>query len=937
MILLSNSYLMAQSTQDYFLKIKQGHDLGAIQKTTNIDSTLTLSFANSDLKNILNSKTIYKFEKPFPNLNSAFLDLVYLITIDDTESTTDITSRNEVQYLELIEDDIQLTEDFSQPYAIVPNDYIDVLLGGRNTALDLIKAPLAWTIATGENVLVGVADTKVDLNHFDMPVIQEINQPITNTDKHGTGVVGMIAAKTNNGLGIASLAHNASIVSAPRLGYQAVYALSQTPGVKVINCSWRSNCSYSQTLDELYAAIADIGILVVASAANGPNSNSSCGDGHGYAYPASYNSTLSVTSVGERVPIGVVDDGVPGETMSWIDVHRFRPDIPGNTSSHTHNDKVDVCAPGINTLILTDEYDVYPDGYRRGIGTSISAPIVSALGALIFSVNPNLTAYQVKDIIKSTADDIYYIPYNQPYIGQLGTGRINAYRAVKTAQCMLNPGGGLDLAMQNSNLDMFEEPDVESEILWQSEDIWVRNQNDGNLIKVHENPEYGSGPNYVYVRVTNNSCVTSSGSDTLNLYWSKANTALTWPNHWDGSLYIEDPVTNEGILMGDQIGSLSIPVLGPGESKILEFPWNVPNPDDYKNINFIPWSFSFLARIESLDDPIPPIISTSLPHLVKSSNNIIWKNTTVVDLIPNLSTDIASAVGIGNPYNTPHAFNLEFKIDDHETGKPIYEEAEVSVQMDNILFNAWQNGGNSATYADSTNISNKKIISANNAQLSNIQFAANEIGTLSIKFNFLTKEVTDKKKYTLYVMQRDAVTNELVGGETYIINKIPRPVFTANAGNDETIDRSESVTISAAQITEAAIYNWYDSEGNFIYTGTDLTVAPDVTKKYKLEIISDIDGYKDYDEVEVTVNPYHLESLVPNPALNQVTVNYIADEAASAYLMVVNTTSGVSDNYIVDTALNSIVLDISNYTSGTYSVALVCDGQIQDSKNLLKQ
>ena len=64
---------------------------------------------------------------------------------------------------------------------------------------------------------------------------------------------------------------------------------------------------------------------------------------------------------------------------------------------------------------------------------------------------------------------------------------------------------------------------------------------------------------------------------------------------------------------------------------------------------------------------------------------------------------------------------------------------------------------------------------------------------------------------------------------------------------------------------------------------------------------------------------------------------YVAQDAGSAYLMVVNTTSGVSDNYIVDTALNSIVLDISNYTSGTYSVALVCDGQIQDSKNLLKQ
>ncbi|WP_313112012.1 S8 family serine peptidase [Aequorivita sediminis] len=245
--MFSNTYIIGQNTKDYFLKIKQGHDLGVIQKTLNNDSTLTLSINNSSFANLINQKPSYKFEKPFLNLNSPFLDLVYLMTINDNVSINDILNRTEVDYLELIEDDIQLADE-PMPFAIVPNDYTDTLFGGKNTSLDLIKAPLAWTISTGENVLIGVADTKVDLNHFDIPVIQEINQPITNTDKHGTGVVGMIAAKTNNGLGIASLAHNASIVSAPRLGDQAVYALPQIPGVKIINCSWQSTCTYNIAL-----------------------------------------------------------------------------------------------------------------------------------------------------------------------------------------------------------------------------------------------------------------------------------------------------------------------------------------------------------------------------------------------------------------------------------------------------------------------------------------------------------------------------------------------------------------------------------------------------------------------------------------------------------------------------------------------------------------
>ncbi len=82
--------------------------------------------------------------------------------------------------------------------------------------------------------------------------------------------------------------------------------------------------------------------------------------------------------------------------------------------------------------------------------------------------------------------------------------------------------------------------------------------------------------------------------------------------------------------------------------------------------------------------------------------------------------------------------------------------------------------------------------------------------------------------------------------------------------------------------------------------------------------------------MEETVNPYKKESLVPNPATNQVTVNYIADEASSAYLMVVSTVTGISNNHILDVNETSLDLDIYSYSAGLYSVALVCDGQIVD-------
>ena len=150
------------------------------------------------------------------------------------------------------------------------------------------------------------------------------------------------------------------------------------------------------------------------------------------------------------------------------------------------------------------------------------------------------------------------------------------------------------------------------------------------------------------------------------------------------------------------------------------------------------------------------------------------------------------------------------------------------------------------------------------------------------------------------------------------------------------IDKNETITLSAAQINEAAVYNWYDPEGNLIYTGKDLTVSADVTKQYKLEIVADVDGFKDYDEVDVTVNQFYLNTIVPNPATNTVIINYKTIDIASAYLMVIGTNTNTSNNYIISTNLEQTTLDISNYPIGYYTIALVCNGDIVDAKTLIK-
>jgi hypothetical protein len=771
-----------------------------------------------------------------------------------------------------------------------------------------------------------IIEAYVEASHEDLT--NQIAQYLgsSGTGVHGTAVAGALAAQTDNNKGMSSSGFNTKLII---LGGNTTYNndildMADIPGVKVINYS-RGACDYSSGADEFWRVVwEEKGVVVVCGAGNSKQTVSCSGDPEQYFYPASYDHTISVTSVGHIFPLGT-DDPILGRS-NWKDVHEKIIGDPNST--HQHNDKVDVSAPGyrISTTAVNNSY-LLTDG------TSLASPIVAGVVALMYSVNPNLTPDQVRDILKNTADDIYQIPENTPYIGKLGTGRVNAYRAVLEAQCMLNPNPELDLMVRNSEEDDGTEPDTTTEYLWRSPDIWVRNQNDGRNIQEHQNPEYDpNNPNYVYVRVTNNSCVTSSGNDILKLYWAKANTALFWDDYWTGDIIIN------GVSMGDEVAALNIPVLEPGQEAIIEYEWDVPNPQDYIGINPNPWHFCLLSRVVSTDDPMTFPEITAITQNVKNNNNIAWKNTTVVDIFPNTPSQIGGVVAISNPFSIIKAFNLQFVKGTNEPGQAIYDEAEVSVEMDDNLYDAWVSGGMQGQNFTSTGAASKKrIATGNNMTFNNILFDSNEIGTLNVKFNFLTSQLSAKKDFVYHVIQRDAVTNEIIGGETYEVHKRQRPVFDADAGTDEEINKNESVTINASQINEAAVYNWYDPDGNLIFTGTDLTVSPDVTQTYKLEIITDFDGFKDYDEVEVTVNPYLLQSLIPNPASNAVVVNYDAEDATSAYLMVTNTSNGTSNNYILDTTEFQTTIGISSYPTGLYSVALVCNGQIQQSKTLAKQ
>ena len=121
-----------------------------------------------------------------------------------------------------------------------------------------------------------------------------------------------------------------------------------------------------------------------------------------------------------------------------------------------------------------------------------------------------------------------------------------------------------------------------------------------------------------------------------------------------------------------------------------------------------------------------------------------------------------------------------------------------------------------------------------------------------------------------------------------------------------------------------------------IYSGTSLSVSPEFTEKYRLEVVANADGFKDYDEVIVNVDIFKIVDLSPNPTNTDVTVTYNVESASSAYLMIVGAGT-TSNNYILDCTQTQSTINVSNYQTGIYTVALVADGQIVVAESLVIQ
>lgn len=312
--------------------------------------------------------------------------------------------------------------------------------------LPQIKAPQAWEIARGDSsVVVTIIDSGVDWDHPDLAANiwrneDEVVDGVDNDNNgfiddirgwdfvddrtdaapgedgdepdnnpmdfggHGTHTAGLAAARTDNGVGVAAISWNVKIMPL-RAGWRTA------GGKGLLLSSWTA---------QAFVYAADNGAHVANLSAESAYIVS---DAARYAFENGV--VITVSAGNDNDEFGRPLDRAPfAISVAALD------DLDRKASYSTYGDWVKVSAPGgdLNRNrpdILSTMFD---NRYARYHGTSMAAPLVAGVAALVKSMHSDWSASQITFQVVETADNIDAL--NPSYAGKLGAGRINAYRAL---------------------------------------------------------------------------------------------------------------------------------------------------------------------------------------------------------------------------------------------------------------------------------------------------------------------------------------------------------------------------------------------------------------------------------------------------------------------------------------------------------------------------
>lgn len=309
--------------------------------------------------------------------------------------------------------------------------------------LSMLSVPAAWEISSGQNIVIAVLDTGINANHEDLinnispdgyDFISDIkssgdgngfdaNPNDEGTSFHGSHVAGIISAQANNAKGIAGLAYDAKIMALRVLGVQdsgsssdiaqaILYAagLANDSGVipsqraDIINMSFGGEAR-SETVKAAIDQAYNQGLILIAAAGNISTDQA--------FYPAAFDNVIGVGAVSnDKKHASFSNFGINVDLVA-----------PGGTGSGS------ATFDGFQDAIIST---VSANNYAEYLGTSMSAPHVSAVAALMKELKPDLNGQNFKAALNSgfLTQNVNNTPDTNNFYGK---GLIDAAKSVNWA------------------------------------------------------------------------------------------------------------------------------------------------------------------------------------------------------------------------------------------------------------------------------------------------------------------------------------------------------------------------------------------------------------------------------------------------------------------------------------------------------------------------
>jgi len=314
---------------------------------------------------------------------------------------------------------------------LIPNDhYYKYQWHLDNPVHGGIQTEEAWDISAGAGVAVAVVDTGIrkgtDLaNTCFVPGYDYVNKDTDPTDDngHGTHVAGTVAQSTNNGVGVAGVAYKSclmpvKVLDATGAGAYANVALgiryAADNGAKVINLSL-GGTSDSTTLKDAVAYASGKGVTIIAACGN--DNKPTC------LYPAAYDTYV--------IAVGATQYD---ETKAPYSNYGPSLDLVAPGGNNNLDQNKDGYADGVLQQTFRIVSGRITWGYYFFQGTSMAAPHVSGVAALLIAKGNATTPDQIRTALQNTTECLGGTCPNNTY----GYGLIDAYAALQWAAGLPN-------------------------------------------------------------------------------------------------------------------------------------------------------------------------------------------------------------------------------------------------------------------------------------------------------------------------------------------------------------------------------------------------------------------------------------------------------------------------------------------------------------------